>query len=109
VYLTIDSEPHFSAQTYRGKVGLITGASRGVGAETGLAYARASASVADLTRWKRRKFAPIPGAQVFVVPDSEDIRDAQAINAAVRAMQPRFEKIDMVLANAGTATNLSEL
>jgi len=50
VYPTIDPEPHFSAQTYRGKVVLITGASRGIGAETALAYARAGASAAILAR-----------------------------------------------------------
>ena len=48
----------------------------------------------------------IPGAQVSVV--LTDVRDAQAVNAAVRATLSRFEKIDTVTANAGTGTGLSE-
>lgn len=113
VYPAIDPEPHFSAQTYRGKVVLITGASRGIGAETALTYARAGASVAILARWKQTlderaaEFrSSVPGAQVFVVP--ADVRDAQAVDAAVQATLSRFEKIDIVIANAGTATDLSE-
>ena len=113
VYPTIDPELHFSAQTYRGKVVLITGASRGIGAETALAYARAGASVAILARWKQTLDeraaeirSSIPSAQIFVVPT--DVRDAQAVNAAVKATLSRFEKIDIVIANAGTATGLSE-
>jgi NADP-dependent 3-hydroxy acid dehydrogenase YdfG len=110
VYPTIDSEPHFSAQTYRGKVVLITGASRGIGAETAIAYARAGASVATLARWKQTLDeraaeirSSVPGAQVlFVVP--ADVRDVQAVNAAVQVTLSRFERIDIVIANAGTAT-----
>lgn len=109
VYPTIDPEPHFSAQTYRGKVVLITGASRGIGAETALAYARAGASVAILARWKQTLDeraaeirSSVPGAQVFVVP--ADVRDAQAVDAAVQATLSRFERMDIVIANAGAAT-----
>jgi len=108
VYPTIDPEPHFSAQTYRGKVVLITGASRGVGAETALAYARAGAPVAILVRWKQRKFAPRLQAPKY--------SSSPRTFAARKLSTPPFErhshalkKVDMVLANAGTATNLSEL
>ena len=113
IYPTIDPEPHFSVQTYRGKVVLITGASRGIGAEIALTYARAGASVAILARWKHtlderaaKIRSSVPGAQVLVVP--ADVRDVQAVDAAVRATLARFEKIDIVIANAGTVTGPSE-
>jgi NAD(P)-dependent dehydrogenase (short-subunit alcohol dehydrogenase family) len=111
VYPTIDPEPHFSEQTYRGKVVLITGASRGIGAETALSYARAGASVAILARLEKTLDeradeirSSVPGAQVLVVP--ADVRDAQAVESAVRATLSRFERIDIVVANAGALTTV---
>jgi NAD(P)-dependent dehydrogenase (short-subunit alcohol dehydrogenase family) len=109
VYPTIDPEPHFSAQTYRGKIVLITGASRGIGADAALAYARAGASVAILARSQKSLDeraaeirASVPGAQVLAVP--ADVRDVQAVGAAVQATLSRFERIDIVIANAGALT-----
>lgn len=113
VYPAIDPVPHFSAQTYRDKVVFITGASRGIGAEMTLAYARAGASVAILARWQRtlderasKICSSVPGAQILVVP--ADVRDAEAVNAAVQATLSRFGRIDIVIANAGTATKISD-
>ncbi|KAI0294554.1 NAD-P-binding protein [Russula brevipes] len=113
IYPAIDPQPHFSGKTYRDKVVLITGASRGIGAETALAYARAGASVAILGREKRtldgraREIrSSVSDARVLVVP--ADVRDAQAVGAAVHATLSHFERIDIVVANAGTATSVSD-
>ena len=113
VYPAIDPRPHFAAQTYRNKVVLITGASRGIGAETALAYARAGASIAILARWKKTLDeraaeirSSVPSAQVLVVP--ADVRDVQAVDTAVQVTLSRFGRIDIVVANAGTATNISK-
>jgi NAD(P)-dependent dehydrogenase (short-subunit alcohol dehydrogenase family) len=113
VYPAIDLAPHISAKTYRDKVVLITGASRGIGAEMALAYARAGASVAILAPFQRtldEKAAEIlsivPGAQVLVLP--ADVRDTEAVNAAVQATLSRFKRLDIVIANAGAATKLSD-
>ncbi|KAH9971430.1 NAD-P-binding protein [Lactifluus volemus] len=113
VYPAIDLAPHISAKTYRDKAVLITGASRGIGAEMALAYARAGASVAILAPFQRtldEKAAEIlsivPGAQVLVLP--ADVRDTEAVNAAVQATLSRFKRLDIVIANAGAATKLSD-
>jgi NAD(P)-dependent dehydrogenase (short-subunit alcohol dehydrogenase family) len=86
VYPIINPAPHFSAKTYRDKVVLITGGSRGIGAETALMYARAGASVAILVRWQNtldKRAAEIcsvvPGAQVLVI--TADVRNSQAVDA----------------------------
>ncbi|KAI0296091.1 NAD-P-binding protein [Multifurca ochricompacta] len=112
VYPAISPEPLFAAQTYRGKVVLITGASRGIGAETATAYARAGASVAVVARWKGTLDesaaairSAVSEAQVLAVP--ADVRDAKAVHDAVQATLSRFGQIDIVIANAGTATKLS--
>ena len=61
-------------------------------------------------RWKRAaricSSVPLTGAQVLVVP--ADVRDAQAVNAAVQATRSRFQRVNKVIANAGTSTGLSE-
>jgi NADP-dependent 3-hydroxy acid dehydrogenase YdfG len=44
----------------------------------------------------------VPGAQVLVVP--ADVRDVQAVDAAVKATLSLFERIDIVIANAGALT-----
>jgi hypothetical protein len=46
----IDPGPMFASQLYQGKVVLVTGASRGIGQETAIQYARAGASLALVAR-----------------------------------------------------------
>ena len=50
VYPTIDLKVHYDAQTFANKVVLITGASRGISAQTALQYARAGASLTSVAR-----------------------------------------------------------
>ncbi|KAH9180337.1 NAD-P-binding protein [Lactarius sanguifluus] len=106
VYSAIDPKEAFANQTYRGKVVLITGASRGIGQETAITYAKAGANVAIAGRSQETLdktaaiiHATVSGAQVLAVP--ADVRDPTATEAAVQATLERFGRLDVLIANAG--------
>ncbi|KAI0275399.1 NAD-P-binding protein [Gloeopeniophorella convolvens] len=114
VYPAIDPKAHYDAQTYRGKVVLVTGASRGIGQETAIAYAKAGASVAIVARSQATLdetagliHAAVPGAQVLAVP--ADVRDWLSAEAAVKATLERFGQLDVLVANAGVSTKVGDL
>ena len=109
VYPAIDPEPLYAAESYGGKVVLVTGASRGVGRETALQYARAGASVAIVARTahtldetRELIVAAVPGADVLVL--AADVRDVESVRAAVESVIQRFGKLDILIANAGAIT-----
>ena len=99
---------------------LVTGASRGIGRETALQYARAAASVAIVARTTdalaetrdaiaATVTAGAHGAEVLVI--AADVRDVESARDAVRSVLRRFGKLDILIANAGaiTAFTSSEL
>ena len=108
IYPTIDPRPHYAAQTFKGKVVLITGASRGIGLETATQYARSGASLSlvsrkqetlDLTR--DAILRDVPSANILTFP--ADVRDVKRAEEAVAATIARFGRLDVLIANAGTA------
>ena len=109
VYSTIDPEPLYAAQSFSGKVVLVTGASRGIGRETALHYARAGASVAIVARTEDALgetrdtiVAAVPGADVLVIV--ADVRDVESVRGAVESVLRHFGKLDILIANAGAIT-----
>ena len=85
---------------------LITGASRGIGQETALQYARAGASVAlvardedSLNETRNAITSAVPSAEVLVLP--ADVREAKCAESAVEKVLERFGKLDILIANAG--------
>ena len=113
MYPTIDPNEAFANQTYRGKVVFITGASRGIGEETAITYAKAGANVTIVGRSQETLdnaaaaiHAAVSGAQVLAVP--ADVRDAKAIEAAVQATLERFGRLDVLIANAGALSNVNQ-
>ncbi|KAF8469860.1 NAD-P-binding protein [Russula ochroleuca] len=109
IYPAIDPEPLYAARSYGGKVVLVTGASRGVGRETALQYARAGALVAILARsgdaleeTRDLIVADVPGADVLVL--AADVCDVEAVRGAVQSVLRRFGKLDILIANAGAVT-----
>ena len=112
IYPAIDPGSLYAAQSFSGKVALVTGASRGVGRETALQYARAGASVAILARSKDTLdetkeiiIAAVPGADVLVL--TADVRDMESVRAAVESALRRFGKLDILIANAGAITSFT--
>ncbi|KAI0056299.1 NAD-P-binding protein [Artomyces pyxidatus] len=106
VYPTIDPKEHYDAQTFKGQVVLVTGASRGIGLETALQYARAGAALVLVARKQETLddsrnaiLAALPGAQVLTF--TADVRDVARAEEAVKAAVERFGRLDIVVANAG--------
>jgi NAD(P)-dependent dehydrogenase (short-subunit alcohol dehydrogenase family) len=95
----------YAARSYSGKVVLVTGASRGLGRETALQYARAGASVAIVARTAHALdetrdliIAAVPGADVLVL--AADVRDVESVRGAMESVIQRFGKL-VLIANAG--------
>jgi NAD(P)-dependent dehydrogenase (short-subunit alcohol dehydrogenase family) len=113
VYPAIDPEPLYAAQAYQSKVVLVTGASRGIGQEISLQYARAGATLAIVARseeslgeTKSAILAAVPSAEVLVL--SADVRDPQSAERAVQAVLARFGKLDIFISNAGAISSIEQ-
>ena len=96
---------HYDAQTFADKVVLVTGASRGIGAEIALQYARAGAKLALVARSQANLEArrdsilrERPSAQVLVF--SADVRDVVRAQEIVSATVAHFGRLDVLVANA---------
>ncbi|KAI0061663.1 NAD-P-binding protein [Artomyces pyxidatus] len=105
IYPAIDPAQFVSAQTFAGKVVLITGASRGIGLETALQYARAGASLtivarkqATLDESKATVLASVPAAKVLTY--AADVRDVDAAAGAIKATVDAYGKLDVLVTNA---------
>jgi NAD(P)-dependent dehydrogenase (short-subunit alcohol dehydrogenase family) len=87
-----------------GKVAFITGAARGIGYELGrMLHARGAAvALADVNREGVERAAAGFGADRALALEL-DVRDADAVEAAVAAVVERFGGLDLPVANAGVA------
>lgn len=92
------------AWTLQGKTVLITGAARGIGAESARQLAARGARVAlvGLEPDELEKVAAQCGSEAFAY--EADVTDVDALQGAVEATIERFGGIDVVVANAGIAT-----
>jgi short-subunit dehydrogenase len=92
------------------KVVLITGASSGIGRGLALELARRGAAVGLLARRSDLlqevvKEIEAHGGKAIALP--ADVTDANAVRAAVDALQQRFGPIDLLIANAGVGATVA--
>lgn len=87
----------------RGKVAVVTGAGRGIGAAIAAALAREGAGVALIGRDAARleKQATELSADALVAP--ADITDPESVHKAFAKIRERFPRIDILVNNAGQA------
>lgn len=92
-----------------GQTVLITGASRGIGAEAGRVFADAGANVALLARGADsiQALADEIGDRAKALPC--DISDYAAVEGAVQACVDRFGGLDVLINNAGAIEPISHL
>ncbi|HEU5032916.1 MAG TPA: glucose 1-dehydrogenase [Spirillospora sp.] len=93
-----------------GRVALVTGAARGIGAEIARTYARAGARVGVLDLKEDLTDATVSGirdAGGQAVGLGADVSDAEQVDRAVRRLADEFGGLDIVVNNAGvTRDNL---
>ena len=113
VYSTIDPSVHYDKKSCKGKVVFVAGASRGIGEEIAIIYARAGASVvlggrkqAALDAVKKTIRESVDGVQVLDV--ILDVTKAKQVDDAVKVVIAQFGKLDIVIANAGTLTTWNQ-
>lgn len=93
----------------QGKVVMITGASRGIGAEAARIFAQAGAKVALLARsaGEISQLATEIGPQAMAIPC--DVGDWASVEQAVAACQAQLGPVDVLINNAGVIEPITHL
>ncbi|MRJ75499.1 SDR family NAD(P)-dependent oxidoreductase [Aeromicrobium sp. SMF47] len=92
------------ANTFAGKVALITGAARGIGAGVARGYVEQGGRVALIGLEPERLAALADELGAAAAWWEADVRDGEQVKAAIDAAAQHFGRIDTVLANAGIAS-----
>lgn len=92
-----------------GKTVLITGASRGIGAETGRIFAAAGANVVLVARSESNLTALADEIGPSALAMACDVSDYGQVQAAVQACVDRFGGLDVLIGNAGVIEPISHL
>jgi NAD(P)-dependent dehydrogenase (short-subunit alcohol dehydrogenase family) len=113
VYPLIDPAQHWKSKTFKDKVVLITGASRGIGLTTAIFYARAGARLALVSRklqtLEESKTAVLkeqPDASILLIP--ADVVDPKAAQDVVNRTIEAYGGLDILIANAGFTTPMDQ-
>ena len=92
-----------------GQTALITGASRGIGAETARAFAAAGANLCLMARSADELAALATELDTQTLVQACDISDYTSVSAAVDATIKTFGQLDIVINNAGAIEPISHL
>ena len=90
--------------TLSGKIALVTGASRGIGAAIAKKLAKEGASLTICARTVEACEATAAAARAFgveVLVQAVDVADSAAVDACVKATLEKFGRIDILVNNAG--------
>lgn len=93
----------------QGKTVLITGASRGIGAETARVFAAAGANVVLAARGSEQVAAIAAEIGDAAVALTCDVSDPQQVAGAVQTAVDRFGGLDVLIGNAGVIEPISHL
>jgi len=98
-----------NAEHLAGKTVLITGASRGIGAQAARSFAAAGANVALLARSQGEiaELAGEIGAQAIAIPCN--IARYDQVSAAVATTQAAFGRVDVLINNAGAIDPIARI
>ena len=92
-----------------GQTAVITGASRGIGAETARAFAAAGANLCLMARSADELAALATELDTQTLVQACDISDYTSVSAAVDATIKTFGQLDIVINNAGAIEPISHL
>lgn len=95
----------FSGEALKGKVAIVTGATRGLGYSIAEAYVRAGGSVVITSRSQAdcdRVAGQLAGLGGSVLPVSADVSDIGSIDSLVNKVMSSLGQIDILVNNAGT-------
>lgn len=98
-------DPRTGASPLRGRVAVVTGAGRGIGAALAAALSGAGARVALLGREEERLREVAAGLALPTLCVEADVTDQAALDAAAREVEVRLGPADVVVANAGIAVS----
>ncbi len=106
VYPRIVPKPFYAAKTYKDKVVVISGASRGIGEEIAITYARCGAILSLLARSKEALLGvkklildEVPEAKIEIY--AADVTDCDGIESAIEDTVKKFGRLDIVIPDAG--------
>ena len=96
-------------ESMQGKVVMITGASRGIGAAAARVFAAAGANLVLLARSEGQVAALAAEIGPQAMAMRCDVADWRAVEAAVAATVARFGRLDVLIGNAGVIEPIAEL
>lgn len=94
------------SRSLAGRVALVTGASSGIGAACARALADAGAALVLVARREDRLADLAASLPVPTLPLELDVRDAEAVRAALTTLPDAFAALDIAVNNAGLSRDL---